>query len=1109
MKSRSLRNYISRNTLPWLLVILLVISLLSIGVTRHVTEQELKRHHSSISLRFNEHLQGFIQSSNQQINNIARNDLVINGLIDIQEREKYIPTLFRSMRLAGMDEARLWLTDFSGLPIIEHSIPFPTDKSWLASVLQKGQFVSRLNADGLLIAAPVLYASYPEGAVVSHISLPALSESLEISLKYELVIYVSEDNQVLYSSDAAIAEIGTEFKALNSDDWYQFQTRFENGALLVSAERSEHVYARVSVFFGVLIFSIVASLLTTFLSIRIAGGLASDIFQRFLISIRGVKSSGSWNRLLPHQDEPKEVELLQVEFNHLLSDLAKSSLSVDRFNNIINSLTEHLVVFDLEGNVLLSNSSFMDFEHQLDTRSSDLFEQVLPEPADHQAFYSDIEYFEYEQEYTNEGETGSNVMMIHWGRSAYLSDNGEKIGFVLVGTDITRTKKMEHSLHLMSRAMDKADTSIIITDARQDDMPVVYMNQSFVRMTGYSEQEVLGNNCRFMEGPDTDKAALERINAALRSHDPISETLIHYKKDGSSFYNELSITPIKDNHGRLTHYLGILFDASDRIRAENYLINAKNKAEESARLKSEFLASMSHEIRTPINGVMGMLNLLKQETLTREQQHYLELASFSADSLLNLINDILDFSKIEAGKMDLELLDFDLRSQLGEFAESMALKAQEKGVELILDVTEVAHSWVVGDPGRVRQILHNLVGNGIKFTEQGGVLIRARTSVKDDKTLLFFCEVSDSGIGISSDKLDSLFDSFTQEDTSTTRKYGGTGLGLAIARQLCELMQGTIEVQSEVGAGSRFSFEVCVGVSSKAGYEMPQIDISGQRILVVDDNLTNREMLVKQLELWQAKATSTMGAKSAIKLLREEGAVYDIVLLDMCMEGIDGENLGKVIRADTHIPQPKMVMMTSMGERGDARRFAEAGFEAYFRKPVITRDLFDALKVLTDGGVAMTSADPLVTRHHLRSLHRTRTTVHHRILLVEDNHINQIVACEMLKKLGYRADVAANGVEALELLNDAPQGQPYNLVIMDCQMPEMDGYDTTRAIRQGKGSRAHTDVMVIAMTANAMKGDREKCLQAGMNDYLAKPINEAELQQKLDLCFSQPTTPAI
>lgn len=546
---------------------------------------------------------------------------------------------------------------------------------------------------------------------------------------------------------------------------------------------------------------------------------------------------------------------------------------------------------------------------------------------------------------------------------------------------------------------------------------------------------------------------------------------------------------------------------------------AKIAAEESARVKGEFLASMSHEIRTPLNGVLGILGLLMRGGLKDQQKHYAKLAKSSAESLLTLINDILDFSKIEAGKLDLEMLDFNLRNHLEEFANAMGYRAQEKNIELILDTAKISHAMVLGDPGRLRQILTNLVSNAIKFTHGGEIVIRAELVATNDNDATLHCSIKDSGIGIPEDKLDKLFESFSQVDASTTRKYGGTGLGLAIVKQLCELMQGAISVTSEEGVGSKFTFKIALGLSDHKIHEIPPLNMDNQFIFIVDDNATNREVLRAQLEGWGAKVVEAMDGISALEKLeqhykKDRDNFFAVAILDMQMPGMDGAELGRKIRRNPDFNDMKMIMMTSMGERGDARYFADLGFSAYFPKPSTASELHDALAVLIDNGKALVQATPLLNRHNLITNQRNEASQSPlseslsseppsnlntgiNLLLVEDNPINQEVALGILEEICLHADTANNGVEALQVLRESTQSSPYHLILMDCQMPEMDGYQTTKEIRIGDGI-PNPSIPIVAMTANAMKGDREKCITAGMDDYLTKPIDPEELTKKLE-----------
>lgn len=548
---------------------------------------------------------------------------------------------------------------------------------------------------------------------------------------------------------------------------------------------------------------------------------------------------------------------------------------------------------------------------------------------------------------------------------------------------------------------------------------------------------------------------------------------------------------------------------NERRMYEAALIDAKHIAEDAASAKGEFLAIMSHEIRTPMNGVLGMLGLLQQTQLDKSQTRKVDVARSSAQALLTLLNDILDFSKVDAGKLELEEIDFNLRTHLEEFSESMAYRAQDQGTEFVLDVSELSHEIVKGDPGRIRQVLTNLAGNALKFTNAGEVVIKASLKEKPDDTLLFTCSVIDSGAGIPSDKISALFDPFSQVDASTTRKYGGTGLGLAIVKQLCELMGGEITVSSELGKGSCFSFSLTLAKSKQKPLFVPKLDMSSQRILIVDDNTTNREVLRHQLESWGADVIEAASGEEALRICGErsdssapESCPFEAAILDMHMPYMDGAELGKRLRQDARLKSMALLMMTSLVYRGDTRFFSDLGFDAYFTKPYVASDLLAALSIVINGGEILAQANPLVTSDYLKTQRNIDDSEINwpedtRLLVVEDNNINLEVVLGMLERIGLTADHACNGKVALESLCDASLENPYTIVLMDCQMPVMDGFEATKSIRNGKANSPNKGIPVVAMTANAMKGDREKCLDAGMSDYISKPLEQKELKRLL------------
>ena len=660
-------------------------------------------------------------------------------------------------------------------------------------------------------------------------------------------------------------------------------------------------------------------------------------------------------------------------------------------------------------------------------------------------------------------------------------------------------QESEARANRLALVASRTHNSVIITDAGGR---IEWVNDAFTQLTGYRLDEVAGQTPgSFMQGPDTDPAEVARIRQLVRMGHSFKSEIINYAKSGHRYWLAIDAQALHGADGELTNFIAIESDVTARKEAEQALRDAKATAEAANRAKSEFVANMSHEIRTPMNGVIGMTELLLDTGLGETQLRYAKNIRNSADSLLNIINDILDFSKIEAGKMELDPVDFDVRELVEEVAEMAAGPAHAKGLELACRIDESVPAAVRGDAGRLRQVLTNLVGNAVKFTERGEVLIEVRPTAgaarqarpAGDACRLEF-SITDTGIGITAEAKARLFSAFTQADSSTTRRFGGTGLGLVISRQLVNLMGGSIDVESTPGRGSRFRFtaDLAPAEAVVAG-RVTRDDLRGLEVLIVEDNRTNSDILMHHAATWQMRATAVGDAAGALAAVQRAGRRFDLALIDWKLPGVNGIDLARALRATPGAAPPPLILLTSMTASNVAQAAREAGFAAYLNKPLRREELYRTItRVL---GIAATP------REAPRALPQgsERGSDGH-VLLVEDNLVNQEIGAAMLAVLGLEVATANNGVEAVAMF----ERQRYGLILMDCQMPEMDGYAATAQIRSREAASGARKTPIIALTANAMQGDRERCLAAGMDDYLAKPFSKPQLAAMVERWAASP-----
>lgn len=793
--------------------------------------------------------------------------------------------------------------------------------------------------------------------------------------------------------------------------------------------------------------------------------------------------------IVPFLDEnglPYQYIAIRTEITERKRMVEKIASSEREYRNVVNSLKEVVFRTDKDGRWTFLNPAWTEITGFSVTESIGRKFIDYIYPADKKltlAGFIEImkgkeRVFRHELRYIT---TGADFRWLDVFAQIETDDEDNIIGLTGSLTDITERRRattlITENLNFVDALFESIPLPVYLKDSQGC---YLRLNRAFGEFFSIDISKFLGknvydllsvSNAKFQSDSDADLIQ----NRGTQTYECVLDI------QGSQVDVLYSKAALVKPDGVLIGLIGTIVDISSQKAGERALLSAKEAAESASRSKSEFLANMSHEIRTPMNGIIGMTDLVLDSTLEKYQREYLEVVKSSADALLEIINDILDFSKIEAGKLTLESIQFDLNRMIPDTLRAHSLRAQQSGLELALDLDPDIPRYLIGDPGRLRQILTNLVGNAIKFTKAGEVVVRARLLGGDERIARLQISVSDTGIGIPLGTQTRMFEAFEQEDGSTTRRFGGTGLGLSITKLLVNLMGGEVSVTSAVGKGSTFTVNIGLGIGTSDSnnvIESQPISLAGRTILLVDDNHTNLTILCKMFERWNTAVVVRYSGNEALEYCRDQIKPVDCIIMDYAMPGINGfETAAKLLEVE-HYKNIPIIMLSSSGMPGDAQKCRELGIQGYLLKPASHEEIHNAVCAIIDRNRSEGGDVPVITRHSIRESLCCLS-----VLVVEDNLLNQRLALALLKKWGHRAEIANNGVEALAY----HQEKSYDIILMDLQMPLMGGFEATTKIREREATGVKKTI-IVAMTANALEGDREKCVAAGMDDYLSKPF---------------------
>jgi PAS domain S-box-containing protein len=1022
-------------------------------------------------------IEQYIQTRVQLAKDLASQPILISSVMGAADTTGRLKDFIESVSLLGKKEY-IGLFDILGESIYSN-FPKPLlsgEKLWLNELLnERAQSAIFLVGEGdeanFAIALPIRYNDKVEGVLLVNFSSPVREfinplvtdkSDRAVRLSGPYLTHTSEDSLEGYTLIQESNIVGTNLKV----------------SYLIDQERVRQ--DQVSTMLTITL-SIISGLALSFLALAFLG-------KRLLLN--------------PY----KRLETLQVETENTLRELENLNFAVDQHSIV--------AVTDIKGTILFANQKFSDVSGYANDELIGQNHRILNSGYHPRSFFTEMYKTIstgkiFRADICNRAKDGH----LYWVDSTItpLKNRSGKIDrYIAIRSDITKLKEVEAQLASDSLRMQLATNAsgIGIWEWDLKSNELVWDDWMFslygISPSSFSSTYEAWQACLHPEDLESSQQQLQDAVEGKRVFDP-EFRVIHPNGEVRTLKAKAQV--FRDENNQAIKMIGVNYDITDRVDMLKMASEARDRAQKAAEAKSEFLANMSHEIRTPMNGVIGMLELLKQTKMDKDQAHKVKVAASSAQSLLTLLNDILDLSKIEAGKLELEHIPFNLNQLLSDSVEALSnLIEDTQSTQLLIDIVGLDRNIVVGDPGRIRQIVTNLLSNAIKFTSKGEIVLKASLKETNTGQYRLTCSVRDSGIGIPEDKLSTLFQQFTQVDASTTRKYGGTGLGLSITKHLCHLMDGEIFVTSEEGKGSCFTFDIEVGIPEDKERIVYPASLDEMKVLLIDQNFVSRSIHTRQFEAWGINLTAVESHRSALQELETsqdgKGVTFNVVIMDTqdcAKESI--EFCSKLEQLD-NISELKLILLLASGQSQHAFIGLSSVKPRFIKKPVIPSLIMDMLIETNVGENGLPESTDLSEKN--RSINKVLEENHRRIfkeeikvLLVEDNQINQLVAQSLLSAYGLQVVIANNGKEAIDILANDSSPLPFSLALMDCHMPEMDGYEATKNIRSGNAGRQYIKLPVVAMTANAMQGDREKCLAAGMDDYVTKPINETLLQNAL------------